>query len=416
MISYSAALELIAARLRPLLPGSTPLATALGHVAADTVVSTVAVPSFVNAAMDGFAMRSTDVSGASPASPVELAIAGSVMAGQAPPPVTSPGQAWEITTGAPMPAGCDAVVPVERAQLVRNGQRSTLRITAAVAPGLNRRDAGTDFAAGDRLLRGGDPVTAQAIMGLAAVGRDTLATRATPRVAIVTTGSELAATGLPSATGIIRDVNGPYLGAMLSELGLPLVACRTVPDDAQRLIEEIGSLASASDLILTTGGVSAGRLDFVPGAIARMGGTIHFHKVAIRPGKPLLFAQLPGGTPLLGLPGNPMAVAVGLRFFVLPAVRALMGRPVERWLPARSATAVRKREGLTFFAKALAQVTPEATLSVQVLAGQESFRIRPLLGANCWAVVPAGRDDVAPGEILEVAPLLPTDFPAGPGG
>ena len=151
-------------------------------------------------------------------------------------------------------------------------------------------------------------------------------------------------------------------------------------------------LAESCDIILTTGGVSAGRLDIVPDTVKRIGGKVLFHKVAIRPGKPLLFARLPGGALMFGLPGNPMAVAVGLRFFVLPAIRALMGRRPETRLVARAREAVRKRPSLTFFAKAVAEVSADAALTVRLLPGQESFKISPLLKANCWAIVPEGRE------------------------
>jgi molybdopterin molybdotransferase len=412
MISYSAALEIIATRTRLLPPKLVALAEAAGGIAAGDIVSAVSVPSFANAAMDGFALRSAEVRGASHGSPVRLAIAGTVLAGQPPPPATKPGEAWEITTGAPMPAGCDAVLPIERAQVEPGADRATLRVIEPVKAGQNRRDAGTDFAPGDRLLRAGERVSPQALMGLAAIGCDRIEVRPAPRVAVITTGSELTATGPPGSEGIIRDTNGPYLEAVLRDLGLPLVARRSVADDPVALITAVDALAPLADLVLTTGGVSAGLLDFVPAAIERMGGHILFHKVAIRPGKPLLFAQLETGMPLFGLPGNPMAVAVGLRFFVLPAIRTMMGRDAERPLPARCVASVRKREGLTFFAKAVARVNSDSTLEVEVLPGQESFRIGPLLRANCWAIVPEGLKDVSAGETVAVAPLMPADFPA----
>ena len=147
--------------------------------------------------------------------------------------------------------------------------------------------------------------------------------------------------------------------------------------------------------------------------LTRTGGKILLHKVAIRPGKPLLCARLPGGPLLFGLPGNPMAVAVGLRFFVLPAIRTMLGRASESFPCARTTAPIRKRESLTFFAKALARVTPEAVLEVTLLPGQESFRIAPLLRANCWAIVPDGVGDVRAGDVVHVASLLPAAFPGG---
>lgn len=404
MISYDAAIGIIATAAAAAAPRTVRLEDACGATVAEEVRSHAAVPSFDNAAMDGFAMRSAETSGATAASPVEFARAGSVAAGQRPPDATPPRAAWEIMTGAPMPTGCDAVVPVERAILREDG---TVLISEPLAPGQNRRAAGTDFAVGDLMLRAGDLVTPASIMALAAVGHDSLRVRLPPRVAVLTTGNELSAAGPPGAAGMIRDVNGPYLAAMLAGMAVPPVARGSVSDEPDLLAQELDRLSHGCELILTTGGVSAGRFDFVPATIERMGGRILFHKVAIRPGKPLLLASLPQGTLLVGLPGNPMAVAVGMRFFVLPAIRAMMGRRPETYVPARVLEPVRKRPSLTFFAKALASVTAEGIVTVRILPGQESYRISPLLRANCWAIVPEGREDVAAGDIINVAPLLP---------
>lgn len=408
MLSYAAAVEAILAAITP-LPVRT-AAPRAGDVAAGVVDSRVDVPSFANAAMDGFALRSAECAGANSARPVRLAIAGTVAAGQPPPAPTPPGAAWEIMTGAPMPPDCDAVVPLER--IARpDGEPGAILVDEPPRPGQNRRAAGEDFARGDRLLDPGTALTPQAVMALAAVGVDGIEARPPPRIGIVTTGSELAASGLPDAQGRIRDTNGPYLEAALAALGLPLAGRRSVADDGAAFAAAFAALAPACDILITTGGVSAGRLDFVPAALAALGAELVFHKVAIRPGKPLLCARLPGGPLVFGLPGNPMAVAVGLRFFVLPAVHALQGRARERLLPARTRDAVRARPTMTFFGKAHAEVTREATLAVHLLPGQESFRISPLLRANCWMVIPAGERDVAVGDLVEVAPMWPGVFP-----
>lgn len=408
MISYAAALDIIARTVRPLAPRRVATAQALGMSAAEDIHSATALPSFANAAMDGYALRSADVAAASTAAPVELVIAGSIVAGEPPPAENLPQRAWEITTGAPMPRDCDAVLPIERAQLGTTAAGAPcLRVGEPVAADANRREAGSDFALGDRVVAAGTRLDARALMALAATGIDEVSARPLPRFALLVTGSELAERGLPDASSRIRDANGPYLRASLAELGLPEGGLRRVRDDAAQVARDIAELAATSDVVLTTGGVSAGRLDFMPAAVRALGGEILFHKVAIRPGKPLLMARLPGDTLLFGLPGNPMAVAVGLRFFVLPALRALLAMAPERRLAARCEAPVRKRRGLTFFAKAHAAVDAAARLQVTVLPGQESFRIAPLLEANCWAIVPEGREAVAAGDIIEIAPLLP---------
>ena len=181
----------------------------------------------------------------------------------------------------------------------------------------------------------------------------------------------------------------------------------TAPDSAADLREQLRTLAAGADVVLTTGGVSAGRLDLLPGVIRELGGEVLFHKVAIRPGKPLLHARLPGGALLFGLPGNPLAVAVGMRFFVIPALRALQGLAPEAASPASTAEPVRGRGTLRFFAKALVETDGSGRRQVRILPGQESFRIAPLLRANCWAIVPEGLPDIPAGGMLRTVPLYP---------
>lgn len=413
MISYAAALDIITRAAVPLPATQQPCDPLAGLTAAADLASPVAVPPFTNAAMDGFAVNSADTAAARPDSPVHLSVAGNIVAGMAPPATSAAGSAWEIMTGAPLPPGCDAVIPIERSEVLRDpaGRPLAVLLREALAPGHNRREAGEDFRAGDRLIAAGRALDAPAVMALAATGTTGLLARPAPRVAVIATGSELSGAATLDA-GLIRDSNRPYLTSALAGLGLPLVASSAVPDDAQAFSRALAAALAAADLVITTGGVSAGRLDFVPAAISAMGGEILFHKAAIRPGKPLLCARF-GQRLVLALPGNPMAVAVGLRFFVVPALRALAGREPEAFLRARATAAIPNRSGLTFFAKARAWVDAGATLRVNVLPGQESFRIAPLLAANCWAIVAAGQGDVAAEGLLDVAPLLPGGFPAG---
>lgn len=414
MINYSSALAIIETAAHRLDSLELSLGEACGMVSAADICSHCAVPSFDNAAMDGYALRSSDTLAATVDAPVALAIAGSVVAGQAPPAATPAATAWEIMTGAAMPGGCDAVVPVEsaRAGLATGAASARLLIDQPIAAGTNRRETGSDFPAAAMLVSAGTRLDPAALMALAAGGRDTVPVRRRPRIAVMTTGSELTTAGVADATGRIRDANGPYLDALLAELGVARSGLCSVADDPAAAARTLSMLAADSDIVLTTGGVSAGRLDFVPAMIGSLGGEILFHKVAIRPGKPILLARLSGGQLLFGLPGNPMAVAVGLRFFVLPAIRSLLGLPPERYFTARCRNGSRKRASLTFFAKAHAQVDRDGRLAVELLPGQESFRIRPLLQANCWAIVPEGRTDLTAGELIEIAPLLPGTFPA----
>jgi len=404
MLSYEQALAILTANIAPFAPSDVRPVDAHGWVSAADLHSTSAVPPFDNSAMDGFALRSENTTSATSATPARLTVTGTVLAGQAIDASASPGSAHEIMTGAPVPDGYDAVIPVERVAIERDadGKPVAIELSERVESGCNLRKAGEDFTAGSLLLKAGQRIGPNQIMGLAATGVDRLSARRKPVAVAITTGNELSDDG-KLQRGMIHDSNGPYLGAAIPEAGADCIGVYRTGDAAQELIGRIESLMHKVDLVITTGGVSAGRMDFVPCALELMGADILFHRVAIRPGKPVLFARLPNGTWFFGLPGNPIAAAVGLRFFVVPAIRILQGFKPEVYPTARLKADVHKKQGLTFFAKARTAVSADGQLAAEILPGQESFKIRPLMDANCWVVLPAGLDDVPGGSPVQVA-------------
>lgn len=402
MIDYDQALQRILAACRPLPPETVPLAQALDRVLAQVVTAGDDLPPFDNSAMDGFALA-TEGRELEPGR--EFAIVGSQAAGDA--ARDSGAQACEIMTGACMPAGLDAVVPVERASVLTrdaDGRPQRIRLDAAIAPGENVRDRGQDVARGQCVLAAAAQVTPAARMLLAALGVAEVVVRPLVSAMLLTTGRELVDDPRqPLASGQVRNSNGPYLSDRLHEAGACVVQRETVGDDAQEFTEALTrGLDAGARVVLSTGAVSMGRHDFVPDALRLLGADIVFHKVAIRPGKPLLFARLAGGQLYFGLPGNPVSGAVGMRFFVEPALRALLGRPPERPLRLPLAHAVRKKAGLLYFQKARALPDARGRLQVQVLPGQESFRIRPMLDANAWAVLDAGVERLPAGSLVDV--------------
>lgn len=406
MITYEQALAGVLQTVAPLPAATQPVAAALGRVAANDVVNSQAVPPFDNSAMDGFALRSDDTRVATEASPVELQVTDLLTAGEAGTGLhIDSGGCCEIMTGAPVPAGCDAVIPVEQVAIRRaeDGRPVSIAVNQTVAANRNLRRAGEDFASGDVLLAAGQAVTAERIMGLAATGIAEINVHGKPNAAVITTGNELS-DSTELAPGMINDANGPYLQSAVASFGATLKGVYRTGDSADRLIERIGSLTD-TDIIITTGGVSAGRMDFVPAALEQLGADILFHKVAIRPGKPLLFARLPDGRCVFGLPGNPIAVAVGMRFFVVPAIRRMRGLPQEDYATATLVDTHHKKAGLTFFAKAHAQTNERGEMKVTILPGQESFKINPLMRANCWAIANAESSELAAGTPLRIAPL-----------
>lgn len=404
MLTYEQALAIMAANIKPLMPVGVRPVNALGWVSAESLRCDSAVPPFDNSAMDGFALRATDTTSATPAAPVRLQVTGMVLAGNTGDAVGSSGSAHEIMTGAPIPAGYDAVIPIERVSIQRDhaGKPVAIDVSESVDTGSNLRKAGEDFVAGSLLLSAGQLIGPNQIMGLAATGVEEFSARRKPVAVAITTGNELTDGG-KLKRGMIHDSNGPYLGAAIPEMGADCNGVYRIGDSAEELIGRIEELQGQVDLIITTGGVSAGRMDFVPYALEMMGADILFHRVAIRPGKPALFARLPNGTWFFGLPGNPIAAAVGLRFFITPALRMLQGLPPEEYRIARLRATVHKKQGLTFFAKARANVAADGLSVAEVLPGQESFKIKPLMDANCWVIIPAELGDVQAGTAVQVA-------------
>jgi len=412
MINYSEALDIIARAIEPVAASISPLDELADRATVADVISKIDVPGFANSAMDGFAVRSADTTTATETNPIRLPVQGLVAAGDPPGQKITAGRAVEIMTGGPLPEGCDAVIPVERVEQVQTKQQTNrqILIRERVAAGRNVRTPAEDFRRGDTVIRERQFIGPHAVMGMAATGIDEISARRPPGVAILTTGDELAAAGLPDRIGIIRDANGPYLKACVQQLGLTLTGSEHVPDSPEALEKSIRSAQDGADIILTTGAVSVGKYDHIPAVVERLGGDVFFHRVAIRPGKPLLFARLANGTLLFGLPGNPIAVAACLRFFVIPALRALQGLSDERFHAARAAGDIRKKPGLRWFGKAHIEVSSRGELEARLLPGQESFKINSLVHANGWVIVPEDAETVRAGELVKVAPLYPTEF------
>ena len=397
MIQYHDALNQILSSAEPLPAETIPADAAVGRVTANGINSPEYLPPFANSAMDGFAVRANDTEGAE--RPREFRVKGMIAAGDVVDESfqTAADETWEIMTGAPLPAGCDRVIKVEETR--RTGDVVTWN--RAIASGENVRHAGEDFDIGDRISDGRTVVLPEHLMAFAALGIRDISVVRRPRVAVISTGAELAPDG---GHGKIRNSSAPYLMAELNALGVSPKFIGTVPDEEDTFLAKVeAELRLGVDVIVSTGAVSMGRFDFVATALKRLGAEILFHKVAIRPGKPLLFAKI-GAATFFGVPGNPVATTVGLRFFVEPYLRALKGLPPE--LPARATLefTVKKPAGLRCFYKA---ETKKLTLrrTTRALKGQESFRIAPLLTANSWVVLPEEGGEVVGDTEVDVFPL-----------
>jgi len=280
-------------------------------------------PRFDNSAMDGFAVRALDVAGATAAAPVTLAVTETLAAGGVATHAVARGEAIRIMTGAPLPAGVDAVVPIEQTDAATNA----VRILAPVAAGENVRPAGEDFAAGTLLARSGDVIGPGTIALLAALGHAQVDVSLPPRVAILSTGDELVAPGQPVGPGQIRDSNTHMMRALVRAAGCDPGPCWHLADDAQAVATAIGRVADHCDAIVTLGGVSAGDFDPVREALGTLGGDVELWRVGMRPGQPQAFG-LAHGKLFFGLPGNPVSSAVVFEMLVRPALWTMLGRRV----------------------------------------------------------------------------------------
>ena len=313
--------RVVAGLINPRPPVALPLADALGLVLADDVVAPLSLPGFDNSAMDGYAVLATDVAAAGQDTPVRLPVAEDIPAGRTDIPTLAAGTAHRIMTGAPLPAGATAVVPVE----ATDGATDTVTIRSAPREGQHIRRAGEDVTAGTTVLRAGQVVTPAALGLAAALGLGELTVVPRQRVLVVSTGTELVGPGVPLQPGQIYESNGVMLAAAVRDAGAEVAASPMTGDDVDAFRETLRGHAADADLILTTGGVSAGAYEVVKDALGGSG-DVEFVKVAMQPGMPQGAGTL-DGVPVVTLPGNPVSALVSFEVFVRPALRAAMGRP-----------------------------------------------------------------------------------------
>ncbi len=408
MISYPEALTVIKT-VSPLTPISLAATQAVGYVATSNVISPSAVPGFVNSAMDGFAVRTKDLSDATRQNPIMIPVVGSTMAGDT--PIDAQDGCWEVMTGAAVANCYDAVIKFEDAtEIVRDGDGTPKQVVFArpAQARENIRNIGEDFAPGDIVVRAGTVIEPEQIMALTAVGSSQIMVHRQIRTTVFSTGKEIIdATDGPLKPGQIRNSNSPYLMAALGSQGVQANYGGVNSDEPKKFEAALNDALPTSDVVISTGAVSAGRRDFIPASLRNLGAQIMFHKVAIRPGKPVLYARFADGTHYFGLAGNPISTAVGLRFFVIPLLRRLLGRDDELPLSARLLEPLTRKTNLRLFLKARAFADTKGNLQLKILAGQESFKIRPLLEANCWACLDEQATEVAAGRMVKIFPLMP---------
>jgi molybdopterin molybdotransferase len=379
------------------------LYAAQGQILAAAVKSPELVPPFDNSAMDGFALWAEDSAHATAERPLVLPILASIAAGDPQTAIPAFG-AVEIMTGAPMPLGkFDAVIRVE--DTAKTASQDQVLIKTSVLSGDNIRRQGSDFNLEQSLAAPGEVVSPELMMACASLGIDTLAVQAPIRIALLITGRELSRfTDKDLPSGMIRDASGPYLQACLQRADFDLIAHKMLLDDPDLFRSEVQKILKLKpDIIISTGAVSMGKYDFIKDGLLELGACLNFHKVAMRPGKPLLFAEWQNGPVWFGLPGNPVSTIVGWRFFVDPYVRALRGQSPEIPWTGRLLHAQKKPKLQCFF-KASSAIK-DGELQVGVLEGQGSYMISPLLQTSCWAALDTDLEYVEQGSLVSVFPL-----------
>ncbi|MET9531214.1 MULTISPECIES: gephyrin-like molybdotransferase Glp [unclassified Streptomyces] len=421
-------LDDILAAVRPLEPIDLQLPDAQGCVLVEDVTVEVSLPPFDNSSMDGYAVRTVDVEGASEEFPAVLTVIGDVAAGMAELPTVGPGEAARIMTGAPLPPGAQAVVPVEWTDGGTGGGAATTMRAASGAPegasgevrvyrsaeaGAHVRERGSDVRSGDLALEAGTVLGPPQIGLLAAIGRGSVRVRPRPRVVVMSTGSELTQPGEVLAEGQIYDSNSFALAAAARDAGAISYRVGSVTDDADALRATIEDQLIRADLLITTGGVSVGAYDVVKEALSSVGDEdehgsgIDFRKLAMQPGKPQGFGSIgPDHTPLLALPGNPVSSYVSFELFVRPAIRALMGmkdvrRPVVR-ATLETGRPVSSPAGRRQFLRGRYDADKR---SVTTVGGSGSHLIAALAHADCLIVIPEETTVAESGTELEVVLL-----------
>ncbi len=397
MLSIEEALERVKAAFGPLPAEQVSVAEALGRVLADDVEARVTQPPAAVSAMDGYAVRAADV--AEP--PVVLRTIGDAPAGGAYEGTVGPGEAVRIFTGGPVPDGADAIVIQEDTE----SQDNRVTIRAAAPEGNYIRPAGLDFSAGVVGLRAGRRLTARDVGLAAAMNAPWLAVRRKPRVALLATGDEIVRPGDPLGPHQIVSSNTLALAALVTEAGATPIDLGIARDNEDSL-RRMAAAAAGADLLVTSGGASVGEHDLVQQVLGKVGLELDFWRIAMRPGKPLMFGRI-GATPLLGVPGNPVSALVCGLLFLRPAIGVMLG--VENEQPAAETTVLGCDLGANDrrqdYLRARLERGPEGELVATPFSMQDSSMLSTLVAAGCLVVRPPLAPPAKAGDRVEIIRL-----------
>jgi molybdopterin molybdotransferase len=397
-LTFEEARRRVLAAAVPLPVERAPLHACAGRALREELRADHALPAFANSSMDGFAVRSADLAGASPGRPRELRVAGVIPAGRVADRPAAAGECMRIMTGAMLPQGADAVVPFEDSPATGDPYRASF--VSPARPGQNVRAAGADIAAGALLLEPGRELTPWDLGLAAGFGRAQLAVGRRPVAIVISTGDELLEPGEPERPGAIRDSNRPMLTALLEAAGARVLRGQRLGDDPGRVAAALRAALDEAEVVCSIGGVSAGDFDPVKLALGGVGG-IALWRVAMKPGRPQAFGA-PGGRLFFGLPGNPASVACSFEAFVRPAVRRLqgfaeLGRPR---LAVRAGARIESRAGRVDLVRAVLERRDDGWWATPA-GDQVSGHLLPQARAHALVRVPEEREALEPGDAAE---------------
>ncbi|GAB2455250.1 molybdopterin molybdotransferase MoeA [Jatrophihabitans fulvus] len=379
------------------------LLDAQGLLLAENVSTDFPLPSFDNSSMDGYAVRAIDTRDASESDPVVLQVVGDIAAGAKSRSGMGAGLAMRIMTGAPIPAGADAVIPLE------DTDRGLARVTISrpVHTGACVRRTGEDLPANAPALGAGAALGPQQLALLAAIGRDRVTVRPRPRVIILSTGSELVEVGRKPSFGEVIDSNSYMIAAAARDAGADARRIGIVADDHSALLDALENQLLRADILVTTGGVSMGAYDVVKEALGELG-TVEFTTVAMQPGKPQGFGHLGDKVPIFCLPGNPVSSLVSFEAFVRPAIRKLLGkRSLHRaTVEATALEGAKSPHGVRQYRRGVLHRESSGSYSVSFIGGPGSHLLASLALSNCLVVIDEDVTDVMAGQQVTVVPLL----------
>jgi molybdopterin molybdotransferase len=396
LLSVEAAQERILSHFHPVRTELVPLEQCARRVLAQDVIATD-LPLFDNSSVDGFAVVAADLASSSASHPRVLRVVADIPAGSSPTVKLSPGEAARIMTGAPLPAGADAVIMVEDTDFQERGSGSpapeVVQCMRPVRAGKNVRQRGVDVHSGEKVMHPGQVLRAQDMGMLAMLGIARVSVFTVPRVALLSSGDELLAVDEPLRPGKIRDTNSYTLRALIDEAGCLVVTMGIAPDERDAIKDLFDeAVNSRADVIISSAGVSVGALDFIK-EVVESDGTLDFWRVNMRPGKPLAFGEY-RGVPFLGLPGNPVSAFVGFEVFVRPALNRLSGRGAEARVGLRSKVRVRLAEaiesdGRESYLRGILE-DRDGAFTARLTGHQGSGNLLSLVQANALLIIPAG--------------------------